>query len=239
MRIGGFQKTSLLDFPGKLSALIFTQGCNFFCPYCHNPQLVPSYGQEQEGDVALEAVLAFLRKRKKLLQGVVISGGEATLQPDLEDFCRALGQLGYAIKLDTNGSRPEVLRNLLEQDLLDYVALDVKGDPLLYPKELCSDPQGAAMALVQSMEALCASSVKYELRIPCAAPFVDAEFLQSVLALPRKQDSPVFLQELRLERVLRPDFFSGSGRALSAGEIRDLQILGERCGAHCLVRGAG
>ena len=102
MLIGGLQKTTMLDFPGKVSAVVFTQGCNFLCPYCHNPDLV-LYRQEP---LALVDVLTFLTQRRRVLEGVVISGGEPTLQDGLFSFCATLKSIGYAVKLDTNGSRP-------------------------------------------------------------------------------------------------------------------------------------
>lgn len=122
MRIGGIRKTTLIDYPGKIASMIFTVGCNFACPWCHNGGLL------SEGDsIDQDDVMDFLRSRKKLIDGVVVSGGEPTLQPDLEDFLVALKDLGLLVKLDTNGSSPEILEELLKKGLLDYVAMDVKA----------------------------------------------------------------------------------------------------------------
>lgn len=134
MKIYGFQKTTLLDYPEHVAATIFTGGCNFRCPFCQNAGLVrPGQAQGASGMAAdretipVEEVLRHLKKRQGILDGLCISGGEPTLQPDLEDFIRKVRDLGYKVKLDTNGCRPGVLQSLLEQGLLDYVAMDVKA----------------------------------------------------------------------------------------------------------------
>lgn len=130
MLIGGLQPFSMVDYPNKLCATIFTQGCNFRCPYCHNPRLVdPTLF---ETPLSVEATLQFLATRRGLLDGVCISGGEPTLQPDLEAFISAVRDLGFAIKLDTNGSHPSVLRTLLDRNLLDYIAMDIKSPLFSY-----------------------------------------------------------------------------------------------------------
>lgn len=127
MKIYGFQKTTLLDYPEHVAATVFTGGCNFRCPFCQNAGLVNPGREEHTGVVQEEDVFAHLKKRQGILDGVCITGGEPTLQPDLEEFIRKVRDLGYQVKLDTNGYRPEVLRHLLEQGLLDYVAMDVKA----------------------------------------------------------------------------------------------------------------
>jgi pyruvate formate lyase activating enzyme len=125
MRIGGLQKLSLIDFPGKLAAVIFTQGCNLRCRYCHNPELVlPSCFHET---IKEEDVLAFLYSRRKYLEGVVISGGEPTVQPELIPFMRSVKQMNFALKLDTNGTRPEILKEIIALQLVDFIAMDVKA----------------------------------------------------------------------------------------------------------------
>lgn len=139
MFISGFHKTTLLDYPGCIAATIFTGGCNFRCPFCHNSGLVQD--PFKEGMVPEDEVLAFLDKRKKILKGVCITGGEPTLQPDLPDFIGKVRKMGYRVKLDTNGYRPEVLRELLESGLLDYAAMDIKN---------CPEKYGAAAGLILS-----------------------------------------------------------------------------------------
>lgn len=227
VRIGGLQKTTLLDFPGKVSAVVFTQGCNFLCPYCHNPDLV--FGRQEP--LALAEVLSFLARRKNVLEGVVISGGEPTLHTGLPAFCAALKSLGYAIKLDTNGGRPDVLRALLAARLLDYVAMDVKGNPWRYPEAL-----GAAIgdAAARSMKILRDSGVEHEFRIPCLAPFIDAQSFSAISD--EVGDAPLFLQTIRLDNVLRPEFFMNEGTALSKNDMKTLCEIAARKGVDCRIR---
>jgi pyruvate formate lyase activating enzyme len=125
MRIGGFQRFSLIDFPGHISAIVFTLGCGFRCPYCHNPELV--IPARAPAEISPEAVFRFLDTRAGQVDGVVITGGEPTLHPDLPDMLGKLKGKGLAVKLDTNGSNPGMLSFLLDRGLLDYVAMDVKA----------------------------------------------------------------------------------------------------------------
>ena len=124
MKIGGLQPVTASDFPGRLAAIIFTQGCNFRCPFCHNGSLLP---MDADSLIEENTVLDFLHKRRRRLDGVVISGGEPCLQSDLTVFCRQLREMGFAVKLDTNGSRPEVLKELLDENLIDFIAMDIKA----------------------------------------------------------------------------------------------------------------
>jgi pyruvate formate lyase activating enzyme len=228
MRIGGLQQTSMLDFPGKVSAVVFTQGCNFYCPYCHNPDLV-LYGQE---DLALADVTAFLARRRKVLEGLVISGGEPTLHDGLFGFCATLKSLGYAVKLDTNGSRPEVLRQLLKAELLDYVAMDVKAHPEQSPAALCL--QGAGKDIPHSMALLEEAGIAHEFRIPCVAPFIDEDSFAAIIA--RIHHAQLFLQAVRLERVLQADFFPGQGHALDRNTMEKLCARAQQKGLNCHIR---
>ncbi|HPO83020.1 MAG TPA: anaerobic ribonucleoside-triphosphate reductase activating protein, partial [bacterium] len=124
MLIGGLHKLSLIDYPGKLSAVVFTRGCNFRCPYCHNPELIEDNG----GDIIdEEEVFSFLDERKGKLDGVVMTGGEPTLQSDIAEFLEKVKRLGFFVKLDTNGSYPERIKELIDRKLLDYIAMDIKA----------------------------------------------------------------------------------------------------------------
>jgi len=125
MDIGGLQKFSLIDYPGKICAIIFTQGCNFKCPYCHNPEL--SNPDFYEIKIPVDDIVSFLEKRKGKLDAVTITGGEPTLQADLIDFIKRVKEMSYLIKLDTNGSYPDVLETLITNNLIDYIAMDVKA----------------------------------------------------------------------------------------------------------------
>jgi pyruvate formate lyase activating enzyme len=160
MKIGGWQKVSLVDYPGKICTILFTQGCNFRCPYCHNPELVlPSAFQAR---LAEDTVLAFLKKRQGVIDAVTITGGEPTLQPDLAKVIAHIKALGYLVKLDTNGSHPVVLRALVEEKVLDYVAMDVKG-----PLERYGELAGTKIPskdIQSSIQTIMDSGVPYEFR---------------------------------------------------------------------------
>lgn len=125
MEIHGFSKTTLLDYPGHVAATVFTGNCNFRCPFCHNAGLVLDPGGQEV--ISEEEVLAYLKKRQGILEGICITGGEPTLQPDLRNFIKKVKELGYLVKLDTNGYKPEVLWELLDEKMLDYVAMDIKA----------------------------------------------------------------------------------------------------------------
>lgn len=161
MRICGLNKTTLLDYPGKVAAAIFLGSCNFRCPFCQNSPLV--LHADREPEISREEVLSFLKKRRGILEGVCITGGEPTLNDDLEDFIREIRSLGYAVKLDTNGSRPYILKNLVRKHLIDKAAMDIKACPdnygnaagLLYP-DLDSIRESAAF--------LMESHIDYEFR---------------------------------------------------------------------------
>ncbi|KQC11643.1 MAG: anaerobic ribonucleoside-triphosphate reductase activating protein [Candidatus Cloacimonas sp. SDB] len=125
MKIGALQKFSMIDYEGKLSAIVFTQGCNFRCPYCHNPELVKP--EKYQTPVPMEIVFSFLENRIGLLDAVVITGGEPTLHRDLHVFIKRIKDLGFLVKLDTNGTNPDVLEHLVKNDLVDYLAMDIKA----------------------------------------------------------------------------------------------------------------
>ena len=128
MRIGGLQKLTLLDFPEVVSCIVFTKGCNFRCPFCHNASLV----EKSDEEISPSEVLSFLKKRQGLLDGVVITGGEPLLNPDIPAFLSEIRDMGYKIKLDTNGSKPKLLKEIVSEGLLDYVAMDIKNSPEEY-----------------------------------------------------------------------------------------------------------
>lgn len=160
MEILGLQKLTLLDYPGRTACTVFTGGCNFRCPFCHNaPLVLPESGQEAYRE---EEILDYLKKRAGLLDGVCVSGGEPTLQDGLDAFLRRVKALGYQVKLDTNGSRPEVLRALLAQELIDYAAMDVKASPEDYARVCGVKPD--LRAIGESIELLLRGTVEYEFR---------------------------------------------------------------------------
>lgn len=160
MIIAGLQRSSLIDYPAELSAVIFTQGCNFRCLYCHNPELVsPKLFAKP---LVKEEIFDFLNKRKKQLDAVVITGGEPTIHNDLPDFIREIKKMGYKIKLDTNGSNPEMLELLIKEKLVDYIAMDIKAPLVKYPKitKIKADTE----QIKKSIKLIMDSGLKHEFR---------------------------------------------------------------------------
>ncbi len=178
MRICGLQTLSLVDYPGKLAATVFTGGCNLRCPFCHNALLVNRLEENPETHSVPE-VLDFLRTRRGLLDGVVISGGEPLLQPGVEDFARAVKELGFSVKLDTNGCFPHRLEGLLTSGLVDYVAMDIKNSPARYP-ETVGLPAFDVSPIRESAALLMGGSTAYEFRTTLVREFHTAEDLLAV-----------------------------------------------------------
>lgn len=193
--IAGLQKMTLLDFPGRVACTVFLQGCNFRCPFCHNTDLLPPEGEELMTE---DDLIAFLQKRKGLLDGVCITGGEPTLYKGLSDLLRRIKALGYAVKLDTNGFRPDVLRALVEEKLIDYVAVDAKNGPARYG-ETVGVPGFKLDRIEQTIRYLMEDRVAYELRTTVVEPLHDED---SVLEMgkwlasltPGKKPAKLYLQ---------------------------------------------
>ncbi len=161
MQIHGLNKTTLLDYPEHVAATVFTGGCNFRCPFCHNSGLVLNPGSLNQ--IPEAEVLAYLHKRKGILEGVCITGGEPTLQPDLAEFIGKIKSMGYLVKLDTNGYRPKVLRDLLNCELLDYIAMDIKACRENYA--VAAGVPGLDVAIIaESIEIIKNSGIPYEFR---------------------------------------------------------------------------
>ena len=159
MKIAGFQKLTLLDFPGKVACILFTQGCNFRCPYCQNSGLI---GHENEELVSEEEIFSYLNKRKGVIDGVVVSGGEPTVQPDLEAFMREIKDMGFLVKLDTNGSNPELIEKLIKDGVVDYIAMDIKNVLPLYIS--VASVKASTEKLKRSIEIIKSSSIDHEFR---------------------------------------------------------------------------
>jgi pyruvate formate lyase activating enzyme len=160
MKIGGLQKFSLIDFPGRISAIVFTQGCNFRCSYCHNPELVDP---DQYGPILPEAeVISFLEKRRGRLDAVTLTGGEPTLQPDIDLFLREIKGMGYLTKVDTNGSNPDLIEKLIRDRLVDYLAMDVKGPLRMY--ERIANVKVDTVKIRRSIDLIAASGMEHEFR---------------------------------------------------------------------------
>ncbi|MCD4740297.1 anaerobic ribonucleoside-triphosphate reductase activating protein [archaeon] len=203
MRIGGLEKQSLLDYPGKISSIIFTIGCNFRCPYCHNPELI---GNAEE--LSEKQVLAHLDSHKKFLDAVVITGGEPTLQPDLEQFIKKVKKLGYSVKLDTNGSHPAKLKSLVKQGLIDYVAMDVKA-PIDFKKQNTS--VGGAMSkdmfekVKESIDFLEQTSLPHEFRTTVVPGIHTPEDIVNICST-LKNTERYAIQQFRPDKTLDPSY---------------------------------
>ena len=176
MKISGLQKMTLLDYPGKVACTVFTQGCNFRCPFCHNSDLLGGTGPEEIG---IDTLMAFLKKRVGLLDAVCITGGEPTLQKDLDSLLEQIKALGYLVKLDTNGTDPAMVKELVARGLVDYIAMDIKNSPEKY-----GDTAGVSKmnltAIEQTMQFLLQGSVSYEFRTTVVAQLHTHQDMESI-----------------------------------------------------------
>ena len=177
MKINGFQKLTLLDFPGHTACTVFTGGCNLRCPFCHNALLVTE--AEELEEYPEEEILAFLKKRQGILDGVAITGGEPLLQRDIRSFIEKVRALGYSVKLDTNGTFPKILRELAEAGLLDYVAVDIKNSKKKYG-ETTGRPEIDLDPVSETVEFLLHGSVPYEFRTTVVREFHTKEDIEKI-----------------------------------------------------------
>lgn len=199
MLIGGLQKISLIDYPEKLAAILFLKGCNLRCSYCHNPALL-----SEDCDIYdIQYILDFLKKRKHKLDAVVLSGGEPTLQGGLLKFAGLLKSMGYLLKLDTNGTNPSVIEKLLEKDLIDYIAMDIKAPIIKYPAitNTCTDTDD----ILRSIDIIMNSTLPYEFRTTAPKYLLDVEDFKHIGKLINGAQK-YFIQEFRDETLLKSGF---------------------------------
>lgn len=190
MQILGIEKSSFIDYPDKITTVVFTGGCNFQCPYCHNGQLVKGKG----APIDLEEILTFLRKRKKYVDALCITGGEPTLQGDLKEFIKAVKAEDFFVKLDTNGSQPELIKDLIAAKLIDYIAMDVKAPLDQYPR--VTGVECKVEAIQESIQLLQHSSVEYEFRTTVGKGILSREEILR-LAQQIKGSKAYYLQNFR------------------------------------------
>ena len=228
MVIGGLQKMTLLDYPGKVACTVFLPGCNLRCPYCHNSSLVipEKIGQ----GFSQEELMDFLLRRQGKLDGVCITGGEPTIHQALPELIRRIRALGFLIKLDTNGSNPEMLESLMEEGLLDYVAMDIKNSPQMYARTC------GGIAILQnaekSVELLKKNLVDYEFRTTVCKPFHTPESMRE-LALWIQGAKRYYLQNFQDSGDL-----IGSGmEAFSQQELENLQYICREFVPNTRIRG--
>jgi pyruvate formate lyase activating enzyme len=202
MNIGGLQKTTLIDYPGKIGCTVFLTGCNFRCPWCQNPELVLPEKIKKSPKISEKDFFNFLEERKGFLEGVCITGGEPTIHKDLPNFIKKIKKLGFAVKLDTNGSNPRILKNLIKKKLIDYIAMDVKA-PLKNPD------------IKKSVEIIKNSSLDYEFRTTVVPTVHNKE---DIIKIARELSKPTrlrqgfggqrkyYLQNFRPEKTIDPKF---------------------------------
>jgi pyruvate formate lyase activating enzyme len=230
MNFGAITKFSAIDYPdGHLACVLGAQGCNFRCGWCHNGHLV----KKTNAAIAANDILAFLRKRSRQLDAVVITGGEPTLQADMPAFCTQIKRLGYKIKLDTNGSRPEMIARLIQDRTIDYVAMDIKTLPAAYAR-LSREPDIAEKVL-ESIRILMRQAPAYEFRTTCVRPFISEEIILSISKLIQGA-SRYFLQPCRQTDVMNPGFFAENPPPQTNLEIEALQRVAAPLVTHCTVR---
>ena len=229
MNIGGFQKVDLVNFPGIMAATGFTMGCDCRCPYCHNPTLVESL----EPLVLEEKVFSYLSERRGLLEGVVVSGGEPCLQKDLPDFLSALKKIGLKVKLDTNGSYPRMLSELITDGLVDYVAMDIKA-PL---NDKYDDLTGISAPLddiKRSIEILEASGIEHEYRTTLSPILLNAADIEAIAAYIGGAQKYA-LQQFRPQRTLDPHL--ESAEPMSKAQVKAIAENAKRYVRKVVVRG--
>jgi pyruvate formate lyase activating enzyme len=198
MKIGGFQKTSLLDYPKKISAIVWTIGCNFNCPFCYNKDLVTG----NVGNIPEKELLEHLDKRKKMLEGLVISGGEPLMQKDITAFCEKVKKLGYLIKIDTNGTYPEKLKELIDNELVDYIAMDIKAPKNKY--EQLAGKKVDIKKIQRSIEIIQKSDVDYEFKTTFVPGLLKKEDITEIGKW-LKDSKKYFLQQFKSEIPLISD----------------------------------
>jgi pyruvate formate lyase activating enzyme len=232
MLVGGLHKNSFIDFPGKISAVIFLSGCNFDCPYCHNPDLAKPCRQYPLR-LDPEAVYSFLETRKGFLDGVVISGGEPTLQKELPRLCEKIKQMGYPVKMDTNGSRPEILKHLIENGLVDYIAMDIKTDPAGYFPIIRKSHHPDD--IIESVKLILDSKLAHEFKTTCIKPLVSANVVDKITRL---IDGAMLyaLQRFQSRTVLHPSFFQANRYQIQEKELHQFKSLAENRVKDCIIR---
>jgi len=221
MKIAGYQKLTLIDYPGKLATTVFTVGCNFRCPFCHNPELVlPAQYVSPSESVTEEEFMGFLKKRKGLLEGVCITGGEPTIQPDIMDFIDKIKKIGYEIKLDTNGARPDILKKIIDKRNIDFISMDIKSSRENYSQlagvKLDIDRINLSVNLIRN------SRIDYEFRTT-AVPGMHTEKDFEKISDWLKGAKKYCLQEYRDIKILNPKL-----KKVTKGKSLDLEKIKEK-----------
>ncbi len=231
MQIGGLQKLTLIDYPEKLACTVFLAGCNFRCPWCYAPELVLPEEIGKNPKIEKKELFDFLRKRKGKLEGVVICGGEPTLHEELSSFIKEVKEEGFLIKLDTNGSRPEVLKKLIEKKLVDYVAMDVKTPLCDYEKAAASDFD--TEKIKESIRLLLEGKTDYEFRTTVVPGIHGKEEIKK-MGEEIKGAKRYFLQNFLPDKTIDESFLSL--RPFSKEEMEELRVVAEKFVKMCKTR---
>ena len=208
MEIGGLQKTTLIDYPGRVACTVFLIRCNFRCPFCYSSELVLKEKIKEQPRIPEQDFFDFLEKRKNQLDGVVICGGEPTVNPELSDFCKKIKEMGFLVKLDTNGSNPEMLQKLISDKLVDYVAMDIKAPKEKYPETIGYGRDFNDILVKQvseSVDILNKREVDYEFRTTFAPKILNKQDILDIA----KWISPAkryYIQNFVAQKTLNPEF---------------------------------
>ena len=240
MIIGGLEKLSILDYPDHLAAIIFTQGCNFRCHFCYNPMLVLTREGEDEKNkkekglspLSTEDLFLFLKERYGRLDGVVITGGEPTLHPDLPSFISEIKAFGYDVKLDSNGTNPEMLQELISKKLIDYIAMDIKAPLAKYENTVSA--LVACDNLEKSVKIIIASGLPHEFRTTVVPGLLAKEDFQAMGELIKGADN-WYLQKFKSDTDLVDGTFQGKD-AYTDKEMAEFAAIGRKAAGVCEVR---
>jgi len=230
MIISGLQKTTLIDYPGKIAAIIFSRGCNFRCRYCHNPELVDPDNYYPE--IKQEEIIDFLEKRRNVLEGVVITGGEPLIHSDIKEFIKKVKELEYAVKLDTNGTNPTLLQELIDEKLIDYIAMDIKHLPHRYSEVTPSSPD--IKKIKQSIEIIKKSKLPYEFRTTVLPKLFNKKDFEDIGKM-LKGVSAYYIQQFRPIKTLDQDF--QQEKSFSQIELEAFQKILQKYVDKCEIRG--
>ena len=223
MLIGGFQKESLIDYPGKMCSIVFTVGCNFRCPFCHNSELVLPEKIKELAKIKEDEILSYLKDKIKFIDAVEITGGEPTLQKDLIDFIKKLKSMGYLVKLDSNGTNPGIIKRLLEEKLIDYYAMDIKA-PLTFDKY--NKVIGGVLTedmfnkIKETISLVMNSGIEYEFRTTAIKGFHTKEDLLQICK-DLEGARRYVIQTYNPDNVLDPNAMKGSG-PFKEEEVKDI-----------------
>ncbi len=230
MHIKGLQKLTALDYPDRLACTVFTGGCNLRCPFCHNASLVMGIGEDMDEN----EFFSFLDKREGILEGVCITGGEPLLQPDIEDFIKRIKEKGYKLKLDTNGAFPDRLLNLIDKNLLDYVAMDIKNSPQKYPLTcgVNRDYKEFFIPFKESIDILLENRVDYEFRTTVVKELHDLNDIENAGTVIRGAKN-WYLQCFKDSGDTIKAGFSAPDKSL----MENMRLSALKFASHCEIRG--